>query len=117
MTATSSTATSTKTDETKRINDMVIHEQNTQAAAEQIHGLIIELADAYERAVEAGMKQEDAYAVTRGRVADLMDIPELQAANFVRLVIFEVGRRHGEEVYTKEQMETIIIPRACGAVL
>ena len=76
------------------------------AALAKFAGLLDTLTDLYEKAIEGGVDQKDAYNTTRDAFVKL-GFPELQAANLVRVVIQAVGSRHGEHVYNNEEMLTI----------
>ena len=79
----------------------------TAAAVAKFAALLDTLTDLYEKAIENGVDQKDAYETTRAGFVKL-GFPILQAANLVRVVIQAVGRRHGESVFNDEEMLTVI---------
>jgi hypothetical protein len=64
------------------------------------------LVTGYERLLRQGCDQRLVFEQYQDRLIEA-GFPPLQAANLVRFVIAEVGRRNGQQVYSEEDLRVI----------
>lgn len=66
------------------------------------------MVDVYEQGIKDGADQQVLFEKTRDMLIKHWDMEPKRAANFVRCIIAMVGARHGEEVYSEDELAEVL---------
>lgn len=83
-------------------------QEEARAAADRFLAFFEELADVYIDGVKRGTDERIIFEAMRDQFASRLNVPEIQAANLVRVVIALIGKRYGKRAYKPADFRVIL---------